>query len=117
MVVQALVQKHGENIEYQVNNLMEDDDDANNTIEEDGTNILIQERFTNVGMDDDEDQLDGVFDRLVLDKASQPIYEGSKTSLLCAILLLVNLKVVNGLSKTCVTQILRYLIYFVTFST
>ena len=38
---------------------MEEDDDANNTIEEDGTNRLIQETF-NAGMDDD-DNIDGVF--------------------------------------------------------
>ena len=96
---------------------MEEYDDANNTVEEDGTNILIQETFNNVGMDNDDDQLDGVFDIHVLEKASQPLYEVSKTSLLSAILLLVNLKVMNGLSKTCVTQLLRYVIYFVTFST
>jgi hypothetical protein len=117
VVVQAPVQEHGANIEDQVNDPMEEDDDANNTVEEDGTNILIQETFNNVGMDDDDDQLDGVFDIPVLEKATQPLYEGSKTSLLSAILLLVNLKVMNGLSNTCVTQLLRYVIYFVTFST
>ena len=68
-------------------------------------------------MDDDDDQLDGVFDIHVLKKASQPLYEDSKTSLLSTILLLVNLKVMNGLSKTSVTQLLRYAIYFFTFST
>jgi hypothetical protein len=116
--VQEPVQEHGVNIEDQVNDPMEEDDDANNTVEEDGTNILIQETFNNVGMDDDDDLLDGVFDIPVLENARQPLYEGSKTSLLAAILLLVNLKVMNGLSNTCVTQLLRYIvIYFVTFST
>jgi hypothetical protein len=104
------------NIEDQVNDPMEEDDDANNIVEEDGTNILIQETFNNDGMDDDDDQLDGVFDIPILEKASQPLYEGSKISLLSAILLLVNLKVMNGLSNTCVTQLLRYVIYFVTLS-
>jgi hypothetical protein len=78
---------------------------------------LIQERFNNVGIDDDNDQLDGVFDIPVLEKASQTLCEGSKTSLLSAILFLVNLKVMNGFSNTCVTQFLRYVIYFVTLST
>jgi hypothetical protein len=57
VVVQALVQEHGANIEDQVNDPMEEDDDANNTVEEDGTNILIQETFNNVGMDDDDTNL------------------------------------------------------------
>ena len=33
MVIQASIHEHGENIEDQVNDLMEEDDDANNTIE------------------------------------------------------------------------------------
>jgi hypothetical protein len=68
-------------------------------------------------MDDDDYQLDDVFSIPVLEKASQPLYEGSKTSLLSYILLLVNLKVMNGFSNSCVTQLLRYAIYFVTLST
>jgi hypothetical protein len=74
-------------------------------------NILIQVTFNNAGMDDDGNKLDGVFDIHVLEKEIQPIYEGSKTILLSAILLLVNLKVMNGFSNTCVTQLLRYVIY------
>jgi len=115
--VQAHVQEHGANIEDQVNDPMEEYFDANNTIEEDGTNILIHERFNNVGMNDDDDQIDGVFDIPILEKASQPLYGGSKTSILSAILLLVNLKFMNGLSNTRVTKVLRYVIYFVTLST
>ena len=91
---------------------MEEDDGANNTVEEDGTNILIEEKFNNARMDYDDDQLDGFFDITVLEKETQPLYEGSKTSLLSTILLLVNLKVMNGFSNTCVTQLLRYVIYF-----
>jgi hypothetical protein len=117
VVVQEPIQEHGANIEDQVNYPMEEDDDANDTIEEGGTNIIFHETFNNAGMDDDDDQLDGVFDILVLEKASQPLYEVSETNLLSIILLLVNLKVMNGLSNTCVTQILMYVIYFVAFST
>ena len=68
-------------------------------------------------MDDDGNQYVRGYDIPVLEGTSQPLYEGSETSLLSAVLLLVNLKVVNGLSNTCVTQLLRYVIYFVTFST
>ena len=65
-------------------------------------------------MDDDDDQIDGVFDIHVLEKERQPLYEGSKTSLLYTILLLVNLKVMDGFSNTYVTQLLRYVINFFT---
>ena len=104
--VQVLVQEHGENIEDQVNDIMEEINDDNNTVEEDeedGTNRFIQETFNNDGMDDDGNQFDGAYEITVLQKESEPLYEGSKTILLSAILLLVNLKVVNGWSNTCVT--------------
>ena len=67
VVIQAPTQEHGENIEYQVNDPMEEDDDANNTVEEVGTNILIQDTFNNDGMNDDDDQVDGVFDRPLIE--------------------------------------------------
>jgi hypothetical protein len=117
MVLQAPVQEHGANIEDQVNHPMEEDDDDNNIVEEDGKDILIQETFNNARMDDYDDQLDGVFDIPLLEKEIQTLYEGSKTSLLSAILLPVSLKVMNSFSNTCVTQLLRYVVYFVTFST
>ena len=59
MVVQEPIQEHGVHIEDQVNDPMEEGDDANNTVEEDGINILIQETFNNVGMDDDDEKIDG----------------------------------------------------------
>ena len=93
---------------------MEEDDHANNTVEDDGTNTLIQDTFS-AGMDDDRDDFDDVHDIPPLERARQSLYEGSKKTLLSAILLLVNLKVVNDLSNTCVTRILRYVIYFVTY--
>ena len=74
VVVQARVQEHGENIEDQFSDLVEEEDDVNNTIEEDGRNILIEETFNNVGIDDDEDPLDGVFDIHVLDKVGQTLH-------------------------------------------
>jgi len=75
---------------------MENDDDANNIVEEDRKSILILETFNNARMDDDDYQLDGVFYILVLEKESTLLYGCSRRSLLSSILLLVNLKVMNG---------------------
>ena len=74
LVEQELFQEHGENIEDQSNDLVEEEDDVNNTIEGDGRNISIQETFNNVEIDDDEDPLDGVFDIHVLDKVGQTLH-------------------------------------------
>ena len=55
-------------------------------------------------MDDDGNQYDGrAFDKPVLEREIPPLYEGSKTHFLYVVFFLVNLKVVNGLSKACVT--------------
>jgi hypothetical protein len=68
---------------------------------------LIQDTFSPM----DEDKQDYSHDVYPLrEKSRQPLYEGSTTNLLSDILLVVNLKVLNGLSNTCLTQILRYLI-------
>jgi len=40
-----------------------------------------------------EDNIDDIHDVPLLDKAQQPLYEGLRTNLLFAIMLLVNLKV------------------------
>ena len=62
--------------------------------------------------DDDDDEnindFDDVHDIPLLDKAYEPLYEGSKTNLLSAILLIMNLKVMNGLSNISITRMLRY---------
>ena len=64
--------------------------------------------------DDDnenDDDFDDVHDIPLLDKAYEPLYESSKTNLLSSILLIMNLKVMNGLSYTPITRMLRYVIY------
>jgi hypothetical protein len=99
------------NIEDQFNDPMEEDDNNNNIVEDDGTNELIQDLFTRPNKDDDEDI--GDLDVPLLEKAEKPLYEDSKANLLSATLLLVNLKVLNGLSNSCMTQILRYVIWFI----
>ena len=52
--------------------------------------------------------LNDVHDIPLLDKAYEPLYEGSKTKLLSAILLIMNLEVMNGISNIAITQMLRY---------
>ena len=104
------------------NDHIEQDGHIDNVVEDDGTNTLIHDSF-NVRMDNDDgndneniDDFDDVHDIPLLDKGNEPLYEGSKTSLLSDILLLVNLNVMNGFSNTCITHLLRYVICFVTFS-
>ena len=85
----------------QVNDHIEEDDHTDNIVEDDGTNTLIHDTF-NVRMDDDDDdhendEFDGVHDLTLLEKAYEPLYEGSNTNLLCVILLIMNFKVMNGI--------------------
>ena len=62
--------------------------------------------------DDDDDDDDAELDVPLLEKAHQSLYEGSKTTLLAIVLLLVNLKVMNGLSNVAMKHMLRYTIFF-----
>ena len=71
----------------QVNDHIEQDDHADDVIEDDGTNTLIHDSF-NVRMDDDDvdnENDDYVHNIFLLDKAYEPLYEGSKTNLLSTI--------------------------------
>ena len=93
---------------------IEEDDHIDNVVEDDGTNQLIHDSF-NVRMDNDDDddnenidEFDDVHDIPLLDKAYEPLYEGSKTNLLSAIFFIMNLKVMNGLSNISITWMLRY---------
>jgi hypothetical protein len=98
-----------QNIEV-VDQVINDDMDGDNVSDsnqEDEIHRLIQDTFSPMDEDNQDDSHD--VDPL-LEKSRQPLYEGSTTNILSAILLLVNLKVLNGLSNTCLTHILRYLI-------
>jgi hypothetical protein len=80
------------NIEYHVNHMEEDD--TNDIVEsDDGTIRLIQDIFAPIDEENDND----IYDVPLLKKEEQPLYEGSRTNILSAIMLLVNLKVLNGL--------------------
>jgi hypothetical protein len=97
---------------------MEDDDGTNQVNypmeEDDGTNQMIQDFF--LQPDEDGDNA-SIYDEPLLAKANKRLYERSRENLLSATLLLVNLKVMNNLSNTCMTQILRYVICFISYNT
>jgi hypothetical protein len=84
-----------------------DGDNVSDSNQEDEIHRLIQDTFSPMDEDnqDDSHDVDPLFE-----KSRQPLYEGSRINLLSTILLLVNLKFLNGLSNTCLTRILRYLI-------
>ena len=94
----------------QVNDHIEQDDHTDNVVEDDDTNTLIHDSF-HVRMDDDDDddnENDDVHNIPLLDKAYEPLYEGSETNILSTILLIMNLKVMNGLSNILIKRMLRY---------
>ena len=97
--------EHGDHaIEYRVLNDSMEEDDIIDTNGEDEINILLQDIFSPLN----EDNLHDIHDVPLLEKSQEPLYEGSTKNLLSTILLLVNLKVLNGFSNTCFTQILKY---------
>jgi len=81
------------------------------TNQEDEIHRLIHDTFSSMDEDDNHDDSDHDIDvDPLIKKSQQPLYEGSTSNLLSAILLLVNFKVLNGLSNTSFTQMLRYVI-------
>jgi hypothetical protein len=84
-----------------------DGDNVSDSNKEDEIHRLIQDTFA--PMDEDNQDYGHDVDPL-LEKSCQSLCEGSKTNILSSILFLVNLKVLNGLSNTCLRQIQRYLI-------
>ena len=99
-VVQAKEHHHDQANE----DLMEEDDGTNQVNdpmeEDDGTNQMIQYLFSQ--LDEDGENV-GIYDELLLEKENKRLFEGSRANLLSATLLLVNLKVMNNLSNTCMT--------------
>jgi hypothetical protein len=98
-----------QNIEA-VDQVINDDIDGDNisySNQEYEIHRLIQDTFSPMDEDNQDDSHD--VDPL-LEKSRKPLYEGSTTNILSVILLLVKLKVLNGLSNTCLTRLLRYLI-------
>ena len=96
----------------QVNDHIEEDDHTDNLVEDDGKNTLIHDTI-NVRMDGNDDDhekndFDDVHDLPLLEKEYEPLYDGSNIHILSAILLIMNLKVMNGISKISITWMLRY---------
>jgi hypothetical protein len=88
----------GMDIEDQVSPMEEDD--TNNIVEpDDGTNRLIQDIFSLIDVENNDD----IYDVLLLEKEEQPLYEGSRINIISIIMFLVNLKVLNVFSYTCLT--------------
>jgi hypothetical protein len=77
-------------------------DDNNNIVQDDGTNQMIQELFNHLD-EDHGDSSDGIYDEPLLEKENKQLYKGSREIFLSTTLLLVNLKVTNHLSNTCMT--------------
>ena len=98
----------------QFNDPIEEDDHTNNVVEYDGTNKLIHDSFNVRIYDDDDDDhenildFDDVHDIPLLEKAYEPLYEGSKTNLPSVVLLKMNLQVMYGISNIAITWMLRY---------
>ena len=83
---------------------MEEDEGTNQVNdpmeENDGTNQMIQDLFS---QPDEDGENVGIYDEPLLEKENKQLYEGSKENLLSTTLMLVNLKVMNNLSNTCMT--------------
>ena len=116
VVAEQASEEHGVvNTKDQVNDHMEDDDHVDNIVEDDDTNTLIHDIF-NVRMDNDDhenDNFDDVHDLPLLEKAYEPLYEGSNITPLYVVLLIMNLRVMNGFSNRSITQMLRCVILFI----
>jgi hypothetical protein len=54
------------------------------------------------------DIYEDIHDVPLIDKAQNPLYIESKACLLSTMLLLLNFKVMNGISNTCMACIIRY---------
>jgi hypothetical protein len=98
--------------EDQVNDPMEVDDN-NNIVQYDGTNQMIQDLFSHPD-EDHGDNSDGIYDEPLIEKENKRLYKGSRANIISTPLLLVNLKVTNHLSNTCMTHTLRFVICFIT---
>jgi hypothetical protein len=105
-------EEHEEDNGDQVNDPMELHDN-NNIVQYDGTNQMIQDLFIHPD-EDHGDNSDGIYDEPLIEKENKQLHKGSRENLISTTLLLVNLKVTNHVSNTYMTQILRYVICFIT---
>ena len=103
----------GVNIQAEDNTPIEEDDSVpEDMIEENGIGASDVEAHNDGTRKSDNDDEDGL-DIPLLEKAHEPLYEGSQTNLLLAIFFLVNLKVMNGISNVAMSFMLRYVIFVI----
>jgi hypothetical protein len=88
-------------------------DDNNNIVQDDRTNQMIQDLFGHLDEDHGYNS-DGIYDEPLIEKENKRLYKGSRENPLSTTLMLDNLKVTNHFSNICMTQILRYVICFIT---
>ena len=104
--------------DLEIENTIEDvgigaaDNVLENRIENDVTGTIVEDDDIHASNDDDEKNLD----ILVIVKAYDPLYQGSQTTLLSVVLLLVNFKVMYGISNVANSRMLRYSIILVIFN-
>ena len=108
------IEEHGGvNIQDEDKTLMEEDDNVlEDMIEEDGIRETDEDAHNDSTSASDNDDEDGI-DIPILEKEHEPLYQGSQINLLCAIVLLMNFKVMNGLSNVAMSCMLRYAIFFI----
>ena len=84
-----------------------------NLIENEWINRLINDTFVSTSENADSYEIyENIHDIVFpINKRKKDLCKESKTSLLSNILFLVNLKVMNGISNTTVSQLLRYAIF------
>ena len=114
MDVDFQLEEHGGlNIQAKSNTPMEEDDNVSkDMIEEDCIGVGDEEAHddgTRASNNDDEDSLDIP----LLKKAHETLYKGSQTTLLSTIVLLVSLKVMNGISNVAMLRMLSYGIFVI----
>ena len=103
----------GVNIQVEDNTPMEEDDNVpKDMIKEDGIGASDEEAHNDGTSESNNNDEDGL-DMPLLEKAHRPLYEGSQTTLLSSILLLVNLKFMNGISNVAMSHILRCVIFVI----
>ena len=77
--------------------------------------LLVDNNDDNDDYHENIDGFDDVHDLPLLEKEYKPLYGGSNTNLLSAILLIMNLKIMNDISNISVTRMLRYVKYSITY--
>ena len=109
-----LLEEHGGvNIQVEDNTSMEEDNNVlEDMIEQDSIGVGDEQTHNNGTREFDNDDEDSL-DIPLLEKAHEPLYEGSQINLLSAIVLLVNLKVMNSISNVAMSCMLRYVIFVI----